>query len=276
MTAQIFDIIRTSTVDGPGIRTAVFFKGCNLACRWCHNPESQHCEIELLYDRRKCIGCGSCARVCTRSFEDCVGCGQCAAVCPTGARTLCGHAWTVEALLAEVERDMPYYAATGGGVTCSGGECLLQSEFLCDFLASCRGRGIHTAVDTAGHLPWSAFAAVMPYTDLFLYDVKAADPVLHRTGTGVENGLILDNLRRLCEADAEVIVRVPVIGGFNADPAEQAAIAALLAPLPLRGVELLAYHAMGEHKYAALGRTAAAYTVPSEAEMAAFRRHYES
>lgn len=274
MTAQIFDIIRTSTVDGPGIRTAVFFKGCNLACRWCHNPESQHRENELFLDCRKCIGCGSCARVCTRSRTECTACGACAAACPTGARTLCGRAWTVGELLAEVERDLPYYATTGGGVTCSGGECMLQSEFLCAFLAACREKGIHTAVDTAGHLPWSAFLAVMPYTDLFLYDVKAADPALHRAGTGVENDVILDNLRRLCEAGAEVIVRVPVIGGFNADPAEQAAIAALLSPLPLRGIELLPYHAMGEHKYAALGRDAAVYTAPSEAEMTALRALY--
>ncbi len=273
MTARLFDIIRTSTVDGPGVRTTVFFKGCSLNCRWCHNPESRRDEPQLLFDRRKCSGCGSCAGVCPTP-ERCTGCGRCAAVCPTGARTRCGEDRTVEALLAEVMRDKPFYAATGGGVTCSGGECLLQADFLRAFLAACRAQGIHTAVDTAGHLPWTAFAAVLPHTDLFLYDIKCADAALHRVGTGADNRLILDNLHRLCDAGAEVIVRVPVIPGFNDTPTEQAAIAALLEPLPIRAVELLPYHRMGEHKFAALGLEVPEFAVPSPETMADLRGLY--
>ena len=273
MTATIFDIIHTSTVDGPGVRTTVFFKGCSLACRWCHNPESQHATPELLFDRRKCIGCGGCAAVCP-SPDACIACGKCAAVCPTGARELCGKVWTVEALVDEVARDLPFYTATGGGVTCSGGECMLQLDFLREFLPACRARGIHTAVDTAGCVPWEAFAAILPHADLFLYDIKCADDALHRAGAGVSNARILDNLRRLTAAGAELIVRVPVIPGFNDSPAEQSAIAALLAPLSLRAVELLPYHRMGDHKYTALGRPVPDFAVPPDEAVAALRRLY--
>lgn len=275
MTATIFDVTHTSLVDGPGVRTTVFFKGCNLACRWCHNPESQQAVPQLLFDRRKCGGCGSCAGICPTP-DACTGCGKCAAACPTGARTRCGRDWTVDELVEEAARDIPFYEATGGGVTCSGGECMLQLKFLRDFLAACRARGIHTAVDTAGCVPWTSFEAVLPHTDLFLYDVKCADDALHRAGTGVSNARILDNLRRLAGTGAGVIVRVPVIPGFNDDPAEQAAIAALLEPLDLLAVELLPYHRMGDHKYAALGLAVPDYAVPIDADLAVLRELYPS
>ena len=273
MKATIFDIQRNSYVDGPGIRTTVFFKGCNLRCLWCHNPESQSAKAQMMLFKNKCTGCGKCREKCPNGMTSCDLCGKCTFYCPNDAREICGKEYTAEEVLSEVIKDKSFYESSGGGVTFSGGECMLQADFLREILRMCKENGIHTAVDTAGDVPWGAFEKVIPYTDLFLYDVKAATESLHTEGTGVSNTRILENLARLsAETKAEIIVRVPVIGGYNDTAEEMAKIAAVLKPLRIRSVELLPYHAMGEHKYEAIGQVGRTFTVPDADTMALFRK----
>ena len=269
MKGMIFDVVRASTVDGPGVRTTVFFKGCNLKCAWCHNPESQSAKTQMLYFRDKCTGCGRCKEICPNDLLTCTLCAKCTDRCPTGARRICGAEQDVSDVMRVILKDVPFYG-DDGGATFSGGECMLQIDFLEALLKACREKGIHTAVDTAGCVPWTHFERILPYVDLFLYDVKCADEALHRRVTGVSNRLILENLRRLC-ACAEVLVRVPTIPGVNANEEEMGRIASLLAPLRTVGVELLPYHRLGENKFAALGRDGDAFNVPSEETMQALR-----
>lgn len=267
---NIFDLEHGSFVDGPGIRTTVFFKGCNLRCIWCHNPESQAPSPQLLVYGDKCTGCGKCRETCKN--ENCTLCGRCTVYCPAGARVLKGSERTVEDIMEEILRDKAFYENTGGGVTFSGGECMLQIDFLAELLEKCKAAGIHTAVDTAGHVPFSSFERILPYTDLFLYDVKCFDPVLHRTGTGTDNGRILENLGRLLCRNAPVRIRIPIIPGFNDTPAEMEKIRDFLwAHGKPEGVELLPYHAMGENKYRALGKEPQIFSVPPEEHMQRLR-----
>lgn len=277
--AVLFDIVRNSYVDGPGVRTTVFFKGCNLRCAWCHNPESQRKEPELLLYPRKCIGCGTCSSVCPtegiRDPELCIRCGDCALYCPQDARRLCGRDYSVEEVLEQVEKDRRFYENTGGGITCSGGECMLQTDFLTELLRRCREAKLHTCVDTAGCVPFSAFEAVLPYTDLFLYDVKAISPDLHRAYTGADNALILDNLRRLSSLSARIWVRVPVIGGVNDTAEEMQRIAAFCGEIRPEKVELLPYHHLGDGKYEALGRDYKPFSVPDEKKMQEYRALFD-
>ena len=268
LTATVFDIQRNSYVDGPGIRTTVFFKGCNLHCAWCHNPESQCAAPQMLFYKNKCTGCGKCKEKCQNALETCNLCGKCTMYCPHDAREICGKEYTVDEMLREIVKDKAFYDNSGGGVTFSGGECMLYPDFLAEILAACRAAGIHTAVDTAGDVPFSRFEQVMPHTDLFLYDIKAYSEELHREGTGVRNGRILENLTRLSKLfRGDILVRIPVIPGFNADWDEMKRIAEFLNLLGLSNVELLPYHRLGEHKYAALGRSVSAYRIPTEKEM---------
>ena len=276
MRATVFDIERGSFTDGPGIRTTVFFKGCHLRCRWCHNPEGLSGEIRLLFDSSRCLGCGKCRTVCPHGLEDCELCGRCALLCPTEARELCGRDCTAEELLGEILSDREVYAYSGGGVTFSGGECMLQVDFLAEILRLCRAEGIHTAIDTAGDVPYESFARILPHTDLFLYDIKCATEALHKEGTGVSNRRILDNLRRLLAAGANVTVRIPLIGGFNDGEEEMDRIAALLGELGITDTEILPYHAMGERKYAAQPVPFTPFRVPSREQIEALRSKIES
>lgn len=269
---MIFDIQRASAVDGPGIRTTVFFKGCNLHCAWCHNPESQHPEKQMLYYRDKCSGCGKCASLCPHGLKSCEFCGKCELFCPHDARSICGREMTADEIMEEILRDIPYYQSTGGGATFSGGECMLRKEFLLALLKACREHGVHTAVDTAGCVPYEDLADVMPYTDLFLYDIKAVTSELHRQYTGADNTVILDNYRHLLADGAKVFVRVPMIAEVNANDEEFPKIAAFLRENPPAGTELLPYHALGENKYRALyGKERTVFTAPSKEDMARFR-----
>lgn len=261
--AMIFDIQRNSYVDGPGIRTTVFFKGCNLRCKWCHNPESQSFEKQMMFYKDKCTGCGKCREVCPNHLKKCDFCGKCELYCPAEARKICGREYTSDEVLAEVIKDKAFYDNSGGGVTFSGGECMLQLDFLCEILKKCKAAGIHTAVDTAGNVPWKSFEKILPFTDLFLYDIKAFDAELHRKGTGVSNELILENLKNL-SGRADIIVRIPVIGGYNDNDEEIRQIADFLKQIKIIKAELLPYHAMGEHKYTALGRNTESFNVPNK------------
>lgn len=270
MTATIFDIQRSSFVDGPGIRTTVFFKGCDLRCAWCHNPESQSAAPQLMVYADKCVGCGKCLEKCPNSLRSCTLCGKCEPYCPAEARRTCGKEYTMEALMAEILTDKLFYDTSGGGVTFSGGECMLYPEFLAELLEKCKENGVSTAVDTAGHVPFSHFERVLPHTDLFLYDVKAMDAQVHKQYTGVDNALILENLARLLSRGARIWIRYPVIAGVNDTESEIRALADFLAVhgLPER-IELLPYHALGESKSRAIGREVQTFSAPDKKRLAA-------
>lgn len=265
MTATIFDIQRTSFVDGPGIRTTVFFKGCNLKCLWCHNPESQNRKTQMLFYKNRCTDCGKCKEKCPNSLEKCDFCGKCALFCPSDAREICGKKYTVEEVFEIIKKDTALYENSGGGVTFSGGECMLQIDFLYQILKKCKDAGIHTAVDTAGHVPFEYFRRIIPFTDLFLYDVKCIDSEKHKKYTGVTNEQILMNLKKLLESDVKVVIRTPVIAGVNDSVEEIAEIKRLCDKA--EKIELLPYHAMGEHKFLALGREVPVFLPPTEEHM---------
>jgi len=262
MTATIFDIVRNSFVDGPGIRTTVFFKGCNLKCVWCHNPESQSVKPQMMFYKDKCNGCGKCREICPTP-ENCTLCGKCTFYCPVDARKVCGKEYTADEVFAEVIKDKAYYDNSGGGVTFSGGECMLQIDFLLEILKKCKENGIHTAVDTAGHIPFENFEKILPYTDLFLYDIKIIDTEKHKQYVGVGNELISKNLKKLFEVGAKIWVRIPVIAEVNDSVEEMQLIKGFLDKngKPEK-IELLPYHAMGENKYAAIGKETQRFTPP--------------
>ena len=243
MTGMIFDIQRFSVHDGPGIRTTVFMKGCPLRCRWCHNPEGLSAAPQVQFLREECIGCGHCGG--DRSLEN-------TAVCPSGALKLIGKEWSPETLLDAVLADREFYGSDGG-VTFSGGECLLQHRFVAHMLRLLKEQGIHTAVDTCGAVPWEAFEALLPYCDTYLYDVKAADPELHKRHTGRDNAQILQNLRELSRRGADLRIRIPVIPGVNDGLEEIRAMGAILEPLGVCSVTLIPYHTLGKSKYGTLG-----------------------
>ena len=266
---RIFNIQRHSIHDGPGIRTIVFFKGCPLGCLWCSNPESQGFEPELFFDPGKCIGCGACVEVCpngavTKAGEEdhllyrrelCIACGRCAEVCYAGARHVEGKTVSAGEVVAEVLKDAPFFSRSGGGITLSGGEPMAQPLFAAELLRLSQTEGLHTAVETAGHVPWENFEAVLHLVDLFLYDLKHHDPEKHASGVGAGNGLILGNLQKLRSRSAHVIVRVPVIPGYNDRPEDLREIADIALRYGIDELHLLPVHRYGSGKYRLLGKT---------------------
>ena len=266
--AIFFDIQRNSFVDGPGIRTTVFFKGCNLKCAWCHNPESQSAKPQMMFYKDKCTGCGKCKSVCPYHLEQCELCGKCTLYCPVDARKVCGKEHTVDEVLKEVLKDKAFYETSGGGVTFSGGECMLQIDFLAEILKKCKENGIHTAVDTAGHIPFESFEKILPYTDLFLYDIKIFDSQKHKQYVGVSNELILDNLKKLFERKAKLWIRIPIIPDVNDSIEEIQKIKDFLKTIGTpEKIELLPYHAMGENKYRAIGKEPQIFKTPDAENM---------
>ena len=266
--AIFFDIQRNSFVDGPGIRTTVFFKGCNLKCAWCHNPESQSAKPQMMFYKDKCTGCGKCKSVCPYHLEQCELCGKCTLYCPVDARKVCGKEHTVDEVLKEVLKDKAFYETSGGGVTFSGGECMLQIDFLVEILKKCKENGIHTAVDTAGHIPFESFEKILPYTDLFLYDIKIFDSQKHKQYVGVGNELILENLKKLFERKAKLWIRIPIIPDVNDSIEEIQKIKDFLKTIGTpEKIELLPYHAMGENKYRAIGKEPQIFKTPDAENM---------
>ena len=267
---MIFDIKKYSINDGPAIRTTVFFNGCPLSCLWCHNPESQSLTPQLMYRRGRCLGCGTCMEVCPegaiqmelndsgRLITDrskCTRCQTCIATCYAGAREFSGHEATVSEVMTHIEREIPFYDESDGGVTFSGGEPLMQPEYLSALLKACRKQEIHTVVDTSGFANWNVFEQIRGDVDLFLYDLKHMDSLRHREVTGVPNEVILENLRRLSAVYAKCIVRIPWVPGINDDEKNLLESAKFMASLPhLEGVELMMYHDIARAKYEALGR----------------------
>jgi pyruvate formate lyase activating enzyme len=222
----------------------------------------------MMFYKNKCTGCGKCREKCPHDLASCELCGKCALYCPHDAREICGREYTLDEVVNEILRDQSFYENSNGGVTFSGGECMLQIDFLAALLEECKKHGIHTAVDTAGHVPFEYFERILPYTDLFLYDVKCLNNEKHKQYTGVPNELILSNLKRLLQSGKAIWVRIPIIPEVNDNESELLAIKTALSSYgsPER-VELLPYHAMGEHKYIAIGKEAHIFSVPSEEKM---------
>jgi pyruvate formate lyase activating enzyme len=282
-TGIIFDIKKFSIHDGPGIRTTVFFKGCPLNCSWCHNPESQERQPELMVRENRCIRCGACVVGCAQGAlswngdsvatdpHNCTLCGTCVETCFAEAREMVGREMTVDGVLAEIVRDLPFYEQSGGGVTFSGGEPLSQPRFLEALLAACRDQEIHTALDTCGYARWELLDRLRRDVDLFLYDLKLMDDARHRRFTGVSNALILENLRALMEHGHEITVRVPLIPGVNDDAENLDRLGRFVAGLPgVARVDLLPYHHTGKDKYGRLNRPYGLMTLrpPSEEDVA--------
>lgn len=267
-TGLVFDIQRFAVHDGGGIRTLVFFKGCPLRCQWCQNPESMNPAPEIMRIPHSCIACMKCMALCPhqaiRPMENgavdidrsrCDLCGDCVTSCYAGAMTIVGRYLTAEEVMEEVDRDRKFYAESGGGVTFSGGEPTLQQDFLVSCLRAAKARGLHTAIETCGHAPWAAFAAVLDSVDLFLCDIKQMDAQRHRELTGVSNERILENITAISQAGIPLRLRLPLVPGANDSEANITATARFAAGLPsLQGFDILPYHRLGEAKWRQLGR----------------------
>lgn len=264
----VFDIKRFAVNDGPGIRVTVFFKGCPLSCAWCHNPESISPKVERLYSKEKCIGCKACVKACSPKAlklgsdgiiidaKLCNLSGECATVCPTKATEISGKRLLVSEVMETVLKDQLFMEQSGGGVTFSGGEPMLQDGFLLALLKECKTHGIHCVVDTTGFTSQKQLLEVAEYTDLFLYDLKHMDSEIHRKWTGVNNERILANLRLLSEQQAQIQVRLPLVAGVNGDDSNLKEMAAFLADIPGNDVDvnILPYHDIMTGKYHKLGR----------------------
>jgi pyruvate formate lyase activating enzyme len=263
----VFNIERFSVHDGPGIRTLVFLKGCPLSCRWCANPEGIAARPQVVFLPESCIGCASCKAVCpedaiirtsdgmiTMASEHCNHCGTCVTACPSLARKVYGRSMSINEVFEEIYKDFPFYRRSGGGVTLSGGEPLMQKEFTYALLKFCSQHHIHTAAETCGFADWETVSHTFEFADLILFDFKHVHPLKHTKFTGVDNGKILENMRKLNEQGKDMIIRVPVIPGFNDSAEEMESMAKFISQLKRPPpCHLLPYHALGVSKYKHLG-----------------------
>ncbi|MCQ2400982.1 MAG: glycyl-radical enzyme activating protein [Lachnospiraceae bacterium] len=219
---RIFDVKHYAVHDGPGIRTTFFLMGCPLRCLWCQNPESQKDETVITFTQMKCIGCGKCVEVCGKLDRNlqllkasCEMCGKCVKTCFAQARQFGSTYYTPEDVLKIVKDERIFFDSSKGGVTFSGGECMLHIDFLTETVRLLKENGIRSAIDTCGAVPKSSFERILPYADLYLYDIKKIDPALHKEYTGMDNTLILENLKFLTQNDANIIIRIPLIPGYT-------------------------------------------------------------
>lgn len=273
-TGMIMDILRGSIHDGPGIRTTVFLKGCPLHCLWCHNPEGMKGQPQLRFDGKKCIQCGKCKEACPQgvhewdscghhhiSFSRCLACGKCAKVCPENALSVVGHEMTSKEVLELVKKDMAFYQKTGGGITLSGGEPLIQPEFSIELLSECQKLGIHRAVETAGNVPWETIEATIGLVDLYLFDYKASTEEMQQKYTGGSRELIMANLERLSAVlmktgEGEIWLRCPIIPGVNDSEEHFKSIRAVKENcLGVEKIEIMPYHELGIYKWEQIGLT---------------------
>jgi len=291
VTGLIFDIKKFAVHDGPGIRTTVFMKGCPLRCWWCHNPESISPNPQIVFFENKCIGCGRCFEACrTRALrlegecriyerDECVLCGECAAACYAQAQVMEGREATVEEVLAEVEKDRPFYENSGGGMTVSGGEPMLQKDFVLELCKQAKAVDLHTAMDTTAHAKWEDLEAVLAYVDLVLLDMKDMDPDKHKAFTGVSNERILENAKRIRDLGTPMMLRIPVIPTCTARLDNMQAAADFFRDFPnIEYVELLPYHRLGESKWERLGvgYKLKGVAAPSDEELAALEEPFRA
>ena len=255
MKGTVFNVQHFSLHDGPGIRTTVFFKGCPLRCIWCHNPESFKKEIQAAFAEEICIDCGICKGVHNEiSAEN----------CPSGAIEVIGRDISIDELMFEILKDKDYYDTSGGGVTFSGGEPLMQPEFLLSVLKDCRKHGVHTAVDTCGHTSTERFSAISDLTDLFLYDLKLIDDELHKNFTGVSNSLILESLKYLSRLGKRIFIRIPLIPGITNTEDNINEIKGFLKTIKFEQINFLSYHSLAKNKYIKLGLESSGYELTGQ------------
>ncbi len=269
MLGTVFNIQRFSLFDGPGVRTVVFLKGCPLRCIWCHNPEGLEKAPQIMYDPTRCIGCGECAAVCSKSHvirdgmhgydrSVCISCGECTSACPTGTLSVAGKSMSVDEVMAEVMRDESLYRESGGGITLSGGEPLYQGEFSVSLLKSAKEKGISTCIETSGYASQDIISEVSKYTDSFYYDYKATGDEEHRRLCGVPQTVILKNLSLLDSLGANVTLRCPIVPGQNQTPEHIAGIARTAAEhTSVKAIHLEPFHRLGKSKAEKLGQTEA-------------------
>ena len=268
VTGLIFDIKKFAVHDGPGIRTTVFMKGCPLRCWWCHNPESIKSKPEIVFFENKCIGCKRCLEACgtgalriedgvrVHDRDTCIVCGKCAEACYAEAQVQEGKEVTVEEVLEEVEKDRPFYENSNGGMTVSGGEPMLQKEFVLELLKQAKAADLHNAMDTSGHAKWEDLEEVFQYVDLVLFDMKHMDSEKHKEFTGIGNQLILENAKRIRNLGKPMMLRIPVIPSCNDSLENMQAAADFFKDFPtIEYVEFLPYHRLGESKWERLGMT---------------------
>ncbi len=277
---SITHIQRFSVDDGPGIRATVFLKGCSLNCSWCHNPECIHPGFQIQFFANRCIQCGACVQVCPVQAQKiiagqrvylrdaCQNTGDCVDVCDSGALQWVGKKITAEEVIQEFNKDRVFYEKSRGGITISGGEPLLQPDFTQAILSDCKQSGIHTSVDTAGNIPWQFFEQVLPYTDLFLYDLKCINTDKHFSATGSGNRLILNNLSKLSQENKEIWIRIPLIPNINDRDEDILDFSAVLTSMKqIQKIQLIPYHRYGVGKYTSLGIAyKLADTLPAPAE----------
>lgn len=264
-TGVVFNIQRFSTQDGPGIRTTVFMKGCPLKCLWCCNPESQHIQQEIIFSKRKCIHCNRCLMSCPEGAitvngdsklidrTKCNLCGRCVNTCFSNALEIIGEKKTVQEIMEQIDKDQTIYRNSGGGVTLSGGEPTFQPDFSATLLEACHSENIHTAIETCGYAPWEQYQKILPFVDLFLFDIKYMDNQIHQQLTGQSNDLILKNLEKLAKTGKQIIVRLPLIPDFNMSSQNFDEKMAYLKRIGISVVHILPYHKLGVSKYEQLG-----------------------
>lgn len=288
----VTNIQKYSIHDGDGIRTTVFFKGCPLKCSWCHNPETQKFQRQVLTNPEKCTGCMECEKACPNgaiSMKDgkavtdrsrCSGCGVCTTYCLQNIREAAGTQYSVKDLVRELKKDEMFYEESGGGVTLSGGEVMcMDMDYIEELAKTLHRQGITVTIDTSGFAPYGNFKRILPYTDTFLYDIKAMDNEVHKKYVGADNTLILENLKKLSEDNARIYIRIPTIGGVNADEASMKAVIRWLTEekIKVQQVNLLPYHDTGSSKYARLetGYESELFETPSHEEMEEFARLFK-
>ncbi len=284
MEALIFDIQRFSLHDGPGVRTTVFFKGCSLACRWCQNPESHRGAPEMAFYAERCLGCFECEKACpsggiqrdgtTRiDFSRCTACARCADACPAEALRLIGRRWSAPALTGELARDLDFFTSSGGGVTLSGGEPLLQSGFIAELAPLLKERGIHITLETAGHAPFANFEKIKGLIDLIYFDLKLIDSARHRKATGAGNETIIANFIKLARGPWNMQPRIPIVTGINDDEANIMETARLVKRAGLSSIHCLPWHGLGNSKLSRIRTQARPFeaAAPDRAKMHAIQ-----
>ncbi len=264
---KVFNIQKFCTNDGPGIRTTVFLKGCPLDCVWCHNPESKSEKSQLLFNRLLCAECGICISACPNHAhsldvngchimdnQKCIGCGACVALCNHGALELVGAKMTADEIIEIAMQDYAFYQASGGGITISGGEPLYFPQFTKELCTLAKEKGLHVCIETCGFSKWETIKDLLPYVDIFLWDFKESNGALHEIYTSVKNDIIIDNLRRLSDSGASVVLRCPLIPGYNDRPDHLEAIGKIAQELKnIKRIEVEPYHSLGMYKYERLG-----------------------